>query len=97
MRRDPTSGLAPPVLSAVKLLAIPAGLVVLCTELPFLQRGLLAESLSGMEWLACIGLALVLPLVVEADKWIRRRRDRTAEVHEVESAVAPARAVTAPG
>jgi P-type Ca2+ transporter type 2C len=97
MRRDPTSGLAPPVLSAVKMLAIPAGLIVLCTELPFLQRGLLTQSLSGMEWLACIGLALVLPVVVEADKWIRRRRDRTGEVHDVESAVAPARAVAAPG
>jgi Ca2+-transporting ATPase len=74
MRRDPTTGLAPPVLDAIKYLAIPTGLVVLATELAFLQRGLLTQPLTGLQWLASIGLALVLPIVVEIDKWIRRRR-----------------------
>ena len=73
MRRDPTSGLVPPILCAIKWLAIPAALVVLATELSFLQDGLLTQSLTGLEWLGCIGLALVLPIVVELDKWIRRR------------------------
>jgi len=95
MRRDPTSGLVPPVLSAVKFLAIPAVLVVLATELPFLQRGLLTQPLSGLQWLACIGLALVLPVVVEVDKWVRRRRHHEADVYAAEFAVSPARAVSA--
>jgi Ca2+-transporting ATPase len=74
MRRDPTSGLTPPILGALKVLAIPVALVVLATELGFLQRGLMTTSLDGLQWLACLGLALILPIVVEADKWIRRRR-----------------------
>ena len=93
MRRDPTSGLVPPILSAVKWLAIPAVLVVLATELPFLQRGLLTQPLSGLQWLACIGLALVLPVVVEVDKWVRRRRHQQPDVFAAEAAVNPARAV----
>jgi Ca2+-transporting ATPase len=95
MRRDPTSGLEPPILSALKFLAIPAALVVLATELGFLQDGLLTQSLTGGQWLACLGLALVLPLVVEADKWARRRRHAEAAAVQVEEAVNPARALGA--
>ncbi|QEO09753.1 cation-translocating P-type ATPase [Protaetiibacter larvae] len=73
-RRDPGSGLVAPILSALKLLSIPAILVVLATELGFLQRALLTQSLTGIEWLESIGLALLLPIVVEAEKWLRRRR-----------------------
>jgi P-type Ca2+ transporter type 2C len=94
MRRDPTSGLVPPILSAVKWLAIPVVLVVLSTELPFLQRALLTQSLTGPQWLACIGLALVLPVVVEIDKWIRRRRHPQPVAYSAEAAVNPARAVS---
>jgi P-type Ca2+ transporter type 2C len=94
MRRDPTSGLAPPILPALRWLAIPAGLIVLSTELPFLQRGLLTESLTGLQWLACIGLALVLPVVVEVDKWVRRRQHPATTVYKIEPAVTPARALT---
>ena len=93
MRRDPTSGLTPPILSAVKWSAIPVGLLVLSTELDFLQHGLLTQSLSGLQWLACIGLALVLPIVVEVDKWIRRRRVRPPSPVAVEVAVSPVRAL----
>jgi P-type Ca2+ transporter type 2C len=92
MRRDPTSGLTQPILSAVKWLTIPAGLLVLSTELDFLQHGLLTQSLSGLQWLACIGLALVLPAVVEVDKWIRRRRLHPAAPVLVEAGVSPVRA-----
>jgi Ca2+-transporting ATPase len=94
MRRDPTSGLVPPILSAVKWLAIPVALVVLATELPFLQRGLLTQPLSGLQWLACIGLALVVPVVVEIDKWVRRRRHQRPAEYAPEVAVSPARAVS---
>src|SRR5262245_38328325 len=45
MRRDPTSGLVPPVLQAIKVLVVPVGLLILATELRFLQKGLLTQSL----------------------------------------------------
>ena len=45
------------MLVAVKWSAIPAALLILSTELDFLQNGLLTQSLSGLQWLACIGLA----------------------------------------
>jgi Ca2+-transporting ATPase len=93
MRRDPTSGLTPPILNAVKVLAIPLALVVLATELGFLQRGLTTTSLDGLQWLACLGLALILPIVVEADKWIRRRRRPAPTPSSVVEAVDPARAL----
>src|SRR4051812_20303986 len=92
MRRDPTSGLTPPILTAVKWSVIPAALLVLSTQLDFLQHGLLTQSLSGLQWLACIGLGLVVAVVVEIDKWIRRVRAHPSTAVPVEQGVAPARA-----
>ncbi len=74
MRRDPESGLSAPILTAVKWLAIPLAITVAAVEIGFLQRLVGTVSLSGSEWLICIGLALVVPLFVEVEKWIRRRR-----------------------
>jgi Ca2+-transporting ATPase len=74
MRRDPEAGLNAPILSAVKWLSIPLALTVAAVELPFLQNLILTTSLSGEQWLIAIGLALVVPLFVEIEKWIRRRR-----------------------
>jgi Ca2+-transporting ATPase len=95
MRRDPTSGLIPPILTAVKWSVIPAGLLVLSTELDFLQNALLTQRLSGLQWLACIGLGLVMPVVVEVDKVIRRRRLHPPAPEPVEVVVAPVRATVA--
>jgi Ca2+-transporting ATPase len=75
-RRDPTSGLAPPVVKAVGISFITVMLIFLGTELPRLQADLMTTSLTGMEWLAVLGLALALPAVIEGGKWIRRRRTR---------------------
>lgn len=74
MRRDPESGLSAPILTAVKWLAIPLAITVAAVEIGFLQRLVGTVSLSGSEWLICIGLSLVVPLFVEVEKWIRRRR-----------------------
>jgi Ca2+-transporting ATPase len=74
MRRDPEPGLTAPILAALKWLSIPVVLTVAAVELPFLQRLILTTPLSGNEWLICIGLALVVPLFVEVEKWIRRAR-----------------------
>jgi P-type Ca2+ transporter type 2C len=94
MRRDPSSGLTPPILGALKILVLPVVLLVLSTELAFMQRGLLTQSLTGLQWLVCLGLALVLPIVVELDKWIRRRRlPAAATTATVTATVAPQRAI----
>ena len=91
-RREPASGLAPPILKALAISLVPVFMVVLATELPGLQRGLLTESLSGRQWFACLGLATLLPLVIEGRKWLLRRRAPQAEVLDVQRAVAPDRA-----
>ncbi len=74
-RRDPASGLAPPILKAVAISAFSVLMLVLGTQLPILQSGLLTQSLDGRQWLACIGLALLLPAVIEGTKWYRRGRE----------------------
>jgi Ca2+-transporting ATPase len=72
-RRDPASGLEAPVLKALAISAFSVVMLILATQLPALQSGLLTQALSGREWLACVGLALLLPVVIEGNKWIRRR------------------------
>ncbi|EWT01709.1 metal ABC transporter ATPase [Intrasporangium oryzae NRRL B-24470] len=93
-RRDPTSGLTPPIAKALAIGLIPLGMTFLATQLPGLQSGLLTTPLTLSEWLACAGLALVLPVVVELGKVIRRRRQPKPTTLAPEYAVAPARAWT---
>jgi Ca2+-transporting ATPase len=95
-RRDPTSGLIPPILQAVGISLVPVGLLVLATELPVLQGALLSTDLGGLQWLATIGLALVLPLVIETNKFLHRRRLKPP-VSDVEHAVNPQRALEPSG
>ena len=92
-RRDPTSGLAPPILKAIGFGSITAALLYLGTELPHLQGSLLTTPLTGVQWLEAIGLALVLPIVIEGWKWIRRRRLPAAAPVDPRRVVEPARAV----
>ena len=89
-RRDPGSGLAPPILKALAVALVPVALIVLATMLPGLQHGLMTTPLTGPEWLAAIGLALVLPVVVEVSKWIRRLRSPSVAAIDVQRGVAPA-------
>jgi P-type Ca2+ transporter type 2C len=91
-RREPTSGLVPPILAAVGISLVPVALIVLATELPALQRGLLTAPLTGPQWLAAISLALLLPLVIELSKLRRRRRAPAAVVPDIERSLAPERA-----
>jgi P-type Ca2+ transporter type 2C len=95
-RRDPTTGLAPPILKALGIAVVPVALVFLGTELPRFQGSLSTTSLSGDQWLASIGLALLLPLTVEVGKWIRRRRMPAPQAPDVAHTVAPARAQEGP-
>ena len=67
-------------------------LTVLSTELPFAQAALLTQPLTGPQWLACLGLAVLTPVLIEGEKWIRRRRGRaTATRYDVITAVNPSR------
>jgi Ca2+-transporting ATPase len=74
LRRDPESGLLPPILRALGVLAIPAVLLVLTTVWAPLQRLLGTVQLTGEEWLVAVGLALIVLIVIETEKWNRRRR-----------------------
>ncbi|TDN87529.1 cation-transporting P-type ATPase [Microbacterium sp. BK668] len=74
IRRDPESGLTPPILKAVKWLSIPIVITVAAVEIGFLQRLIGTTSLDGDQWLICVGLALIVPVFVEVEKWVRRRR-----------------------
>ena len=93
-RRDPTSGLTAPILQALAISLIPVTLIVLATQLPGLQAGLLTTALTGPQWLECLGLALVLPIVVEISKWIRRRRAPATSIVDAARAVSPQRAAS---
>src|SRR6478609_2225139 len=93
-RRDPTSGLTAPILQALAISLVPVAMIVLATELPGLQAGLLTTSLTGLQWLECVGLALLLPMVIEVSKWIRRRRAPAVAVVDAQRAVTPGRAIS---
>ena len=84
--------MAAPLLTAVKVLSAPVILVVLATELDFLQGWLTTQSLSGGQWLACLGLALLLPVVAELDKVVKRRRAAAPVVLNTQETVSPVRA-----
>jgi len=75
-RRDPESGLEPPILAAIKWLSIPLVLTIATVELGFLQNIVGTTSLDGRQWLLVLGLALIVPVVIELEKWIRRTRTR---------------------
>jgi P-type Ca2+ transporter type 2C len=94
-RRDPTSGLSEPIVKALAIAVIPVVLLFLATQLPTLQSGLLTTRLSPRQWLACAGLAALLPIVVEVGKVIRRRRQPAGSTVATDYAVAPARARSA--
>ena len=93
-RRDPTSGLVPPILKSIGIGLTTVALLFIATQLPTLQRGLLTTPLNPLEWLICAGLAALLPLVVELSKFVRRRRAPAAVPVGAERAVAPSRALT---
>ncbi len=96
-RRDPTSGLTAPLLQALAISLIPVALIILATQLPGLQAALSTTSLTGPQWLECVGLALILPFVVEVAKWIRRRRIPAPVVADAPHVTAPDRALAPTG
>ena len=55
----------------------------------WLQDLLMTTNLTGGQRLICIGLALLVPLVVEVGKYVRRRRQPMEQVRLGVEAVAP--------
>jgi Ca2+-transporting ATPase len=76
LRRDPESGVVPPTARALGILAIPAVLVIVTTTWEPFQRLLGTTKLNGDQWLSVAGLALVVLMVVEVEKALRRRKRR---------------------
>ncbi|HEY7440158.1 MAG TPA: cation-translocating P-type ATPase [Acidimicrobiia bacterium] len=91
-RRDPASGLTPPILTALGVSLVPVATIFLATQLPSLQDGLLTQRLTGPQWIVAIALALALPVVIELGKLFRRQRSPELTTLGVERAVGPARA-----
>ncbi|HQR27608.1 MAG TPA: cation-translocating P-type ATPase [Nocardioides sp.] len=96
-RRDPASGLSSPVLRGLAIALIPVTMTFVGTELPRFQKALMTTSLTTGQWVACILLAAVLPLVVEVGKLARRRRTPPSAPIDVHRAVEPERAVAHAG
>ena len=76
LRRDPQTGVTPPAAKALGILAIPLALTVLTTTWEPFQRLLGTQRLTGEQWLIVFGLTLVVLVVVEIEKGIRRGRSR---------------------
>jgi Ca2+-transporting ATPase len=74
LRRDPTPGWKGPFWPYCGWLAISAVLTWFAIELPVLQRWLLTTRLTGSQWMAVVGLALLSSIAAELDKAWRRRR-----------------------
>ena len=73
-RRDPESGLSPPGAKALGILSAPVLLTVVTTTWEPLQTLLQTQVLTGQQWIQAFGLALIVLVVVETEKWTRRRR-----------------------
>ena len=78
VRRGVIAGWLGPYLPYLLWMLAPAALTVLALELPLFQRMLLTTSLTGSQWLAVWGIALIVPVVIEIDKAIRRARGERA-------------------
>ena len=74
LRRDLEPGLAAPLAGAAKTLAIPAGITLVAVEWTFMQKLLLTTPLTTGQWLASLGLALLVPITIELNKVPSRRR-----------------------
>jgi Ca2+-transporting ATPase len=96
-RRDPGSGLSPPILKALAVSLVPVTLIFLATQLASLQKALLTVPLSGPQWLASVNLALLLPVVIEIGKWFRRHHAPRTVPFDPLHAVTPARALPVAG
>jgi Ca2+-transporting ATPase len=83
LRRSPETGLTAPIVAVAKMLMWPVLIIVASTEVSFLQNMVGATSLTGSEWLTCLGLLVLVTAFIEGHKWILRRVDRARRVRAV--------------
>jgi Ca2+-transporting ATPase len=76
MRHDRSWAFTQPLGRFAGLLGAGALMVVFSTQFGFLQRWLQTTPLTAPQWGAVLGLALVMPVVVEGDKLFQRLRTR---------------------
>ncbi|HEY8217907.1 MAG TPA: cation-transporting P-type ATPase [Acidimicrobiia bacterium] len=81
MRHDRRPAVAGPLLKYAGILGMGALMVVFATQFGFLQRWLDTTSLTADQWAVVLGLALVMPVVVELDKAWQRHRARAGGAH----------------
>jgi len=87
LRRDPGSGLTPPVLKSLGILGISGLFLVLSTVWDPLEQLLMTQTLTADQWLAVFGLAFIVMVVVEGEKWIRNRTTKNAPTEKSPEAV----------
>jgi Ca2+-transporting ATPase len=76
MRREREPAWSTPVFPYLGWIILGWTLTWAAVELNMLQRLLDTVSLTGHEWLAVLGLSLVMPLLVGIDKTIQLRREK---------------------
>jgi Ca2+-transporting ATPase len=75
LHRSPGSSFWRPVLRPAALTILAVLIMVLTTELGFLQSWLNTVPLTGGQWLACLAMAGFFGAVVELDKLRQRRKE----------------------
>ncbi len=78
LHRSPGSSFWAPVLRPAALSLLGCLIMVAATEVGFLQSWLNTTALTGSQWLACAGLAIGFGAIIEFDKLIQRRQERTS-------------------
>jgi Ca2+-transporting ATPase len=78
MRRERQAPWSPPVFPYLGWIMLGWFLTWAAVELGMLQRLLDTESLSGAQWAVVLGLSLIAPALVWADKAIQLRRQQGA-------------------
>lgn len=76
LRRNLVPGWEGPYLPYLLYMLAPVVLTVLAVETELFQRMLDTTSLTGSQWLAVVGLALAVPIVIEAVKGVQRATGR---------------------
>jgi Ca2+-transporting ATPase len=74
MRKTTASAFSRPTVPAALLTLVGVAITIASTEVGFLQDWLRTTELTNPQWAVCLGLALVFAVVVEVEKWVRRRR-----------------------
>ncbi len=95
MRRERQAPWSSPVFPYMGWIILGWALAWAAVELPMLQRLLDTESLSGGQWAVVLGLSLIAPALVWADKAIQLRRQGKARTETTTSLGEPAIRTTA--